>query len=363
MRYVFLILLAAFLASPSSAQMPDKYKEPEKYRKWREDQLIDQWIADGVEPPLKTVPADGMRKITVDGIARHYLFNPAQDPVSHDDEGARQAPAKKRPPLLVVIPDAKGLADSVKLGPIPDKAREAGRAVVFLETAREAQGMWNDGRAGTAFRDKSGKVIDDVAYFRAVVADVTARGEADPAKVFVAGAGSGSILAQRIVCRGETALAGAMFFLATTPEPFTESCAHKNPMSFLVVHATQDALFPFDGTRPRDLPRAASATPMLSGEDSAAFWRKVAKCGAKATDISPSDVNPDDDMSVAHIRHDCAGRKTVDWIRLEGAGHNLPLGANAAKADKGSTEMFGPRNYDFDVSVAAEDFMQRAGGK
>lgn len=369
MRYVFLMLVAALLASPAMAQKPDKYKEPEKYRAWREELLPEKQRKMIQEKKKVPVFAEGFRQITVDGIVRNYLFRAPQPQTLSDTAPAAPAKApetrKALPPLLVVIPGAKGTRDSVSLGPIPETAQAAGRAVVFLETTAGALGIWNDGRAGTIFKDRNGKVTDDMAYFNAVVSEIAALGLADTSKIFIAGIGSGSIFAQRIVCRGEAPVMGAMFFLATTPAPFAESCARKKPLSLLLVHATKDALFPFDGGRPSDLPPvAAGATPMMSGEEAAGFWRKFAGCGAKSSDLSPTDAKPDDGMSVLHTRFDgCDGKKTLDWIKIDGAGHNLPLGARGLMIGKGAEEMFAPRNYDFDVSLAAEDFMKRAGGK
>jgi polyhydroxybutyrate depolymerase len=88
--------------------------------------------------------------------------------------------------------------------------------------------------------------VDDVGFFRALIADVKAQRAVKPGHVFVVGHSNGGFLALRLACEagdvidGVVALAGSTWLDATR-------CPDGRDLPVLLVHGTDDATVPYLG--------------------------------------------------------------------------------------------------------------------
>jgi polyhydroxybutyrate depolymerase len=94
--------------------------------------------------------------------------------------------------------------------------------------------------------------VDDVAYVRAVLDDITAHHTIDTARVYASGFSNGGMMAHRLACEmadrisGIAAVSGASAQFDRSHNVYY-SCNPSRPIPILHVHATNDRNYPFAG--------------------------------------------------------------------------------------------------------------------
>lgn len=188
------------------------------------------------QPPQITGRSQSVT-LEVAGTTRRYLL---YLPGIHD----RGAPL----PLLVALHGGGGhaefMADEERYGLI-GKAERAGFAVVFpnghSRLPRGRLATWNAGGCCGNARDTGS---DDVAFIRAVVADVARRTPIDRQRIFATGMSNGGMMAYRLACEA------ADLFRAVAAVAGTEAvadCRPVRPVPVLHIHAHDDSHVLFDG--------------------------------------------------------------------------------------------------------------------
>ncbi len=275
-------------------------------------------------------PAEVRTRTLAQGEARrsYILYTP----------DAARAPAAGWP-LVVALHGGGGTADQMmRFSRFNEIAGREGFAVAF------PQGMhrrWNDGRV---FRGRSETDADDVAFIRAVVADIAAKGlPFDRRRIFAAGISNGGFMSFRLACQAADLFAAVAPVTATMPADLAPRCVPSGPVAVLVINGTADPLVPYAGGQVR-------AMFSLRGEvwptdRTLAFWARHNRC------TGPPDVRalPDRDstdgsrvVDIAYAR--CAGAH-VRLLRVEGGGHTWPGGAQYLPA-----AWIGPTNRDIDAT-------------
>lgn len=108
-----------------------------------------------------------------------------------------------------------------------------------------AIGDWNDGRTDTEGNPYD--TADDIGFLRKLVADLAARGLADPERVFFAGPSIGGVMVLRLLCDAPDLVAGAAIAIASLPSAAT--CPEAPPRPVFYLHGTEDDLMPPGGGR------------------------------------------------------------------------------------------------------------------
>jgi polyhydroxybutyrate depolymerase len=123
---------------------------------------------------------------------------------------------------------------------------EAGFITVYLQGC-DAAGAVCDGVKSYSWNDEAvdtGSAVDDVAYVRAVLAEVAADHRVDPSRVYAVGLGQGANMASLLACRA------ADLFAAVAPvngaAKFSE-CATGGPLSVFPVNGDRDQAAPWPG--------------------------------------------------------------------------------------------------------------------
>lgn len=88
--------------------------------------------------------------------------------------------------------------------------------------------------------------VDDVAYLRAVIADVKQRYNIDPGKVFVIGHSNGGFMGLRLACELSPQIS-AVISLAGSDWQNPMRCQPTQPVHILAVHGTMDESVPYAG--------------------------------------------------------------------------------------------------------------------
>ncbi len=110
-------------------------------------------------------------------------------------------------------------------------------------TDREGKRFWN---ATDACCDYGHLRVDDVAFLRALIADVKTNQSVDPRKVFVIGHSNGGFMALRLACDASDVVT-AVVSLAGAGFSDPARCASGQPVSVLAIHGNADDTVLYEG--------------------------------------------------------------------------------------------------------------------
>lgn len=280
-----------------------------------------------------------VRTIAVGGVARDYLLYAPE---------MRSVAADGGMPLVVALHGGNAVADMMSLY---SRFNEIAAREQFAVAYPYGVGRWwNDGRHYDG-RGESG--ADDVAFMRALVADVGAHVKIDRARVFATGISNGGFMSFRLACEAADLFAAIAPVAATMPAELGARCRPAKPVPVLLIHGTSDALVPYVGGHARTGNTLRGA--IWSADRSIAFWAARNGCpGAPAMRVLP-DLDPADGSRVIESEYrGCAGAPAA-LLRVEGGGHTWPGGVQILP-----TAMLGTTNRDIDASEAIWRFFKAA---
>jgi polyhydroxybutyrate depolymerase len=227
--------------------------------------------------------------IAVDGIQRSYIvYRPA----------GLSGPA----PLVVMLHGGYGSAAKAERAYGWDA--EADRAHFLVAYPNSVGVAWNTG--GGCCGQAATKNIADVGFISAMVRQVSAQADVDPARIYATGISNGGILAYTLACQ-------TTIFAAIGPDSATQlgSCDQPAPISIIHIHGTADTTIPYNGGEGSGSQHIdGPAIPSLN-----ATWRGIDQCTQPV--ITTKDTVT---TSIAA----CAGGRTVELISIAGAGHQWP---------------------------------------
>lgn len=275
------------------------------------------------------------RTLIHDGEVRsYYLYAPA-------------AEAETPRPLVLVLHgrggDGPGMA---RLTGFDEVADEHGFIAVYPSGLDE---QWNylEGVPGYSL------TTDDVGFFRALVADLSARFSLDPKRVYVAGFSNGGFMAQRLACEAPDLFAAFASVGAAGFGGLPLVCRTPRPVSLLLMHGTLDAVVPFEGmSQPGP---SGPVTVLASVADTLGFWAAYGGCGTdgESRSLPQRGLSPGTDVRVFSLT-DCPGDDEIVLYIVRGGGHNWP-----GQPGKLPEEVAGAVNQDIDAGEVIWAFFAR----
>jgi polyhydroxybutyrate depolymerase len=212
-------------------------------------------------------------------------------------------------------------------------------------------GHWNDGRASEHW---SGRSSDDVAFIRALAAELVRTGAVDPRRIYVTGPSNGGMMTFRLVCEAAGLFAADSPIIASMPADLATRCKPAQPIPILVMNATADPLVPYRGG---EVGFRGERGRVLSTDETMSLLRNVNGCsGQSKTDTLP-DTDPTDGSTVAVISWtDCSSHAPVVLYQISGAGHRIPHRHEGARpvVDR----LLGRANRDFEAAEAIWSFFK-----
>jgi polyhydroxybutyrate depolymerase len=233
-------------------------------------------------------------------------------------------------PVLLLLhpynPRPERFAEGLGIGPAA-----AARGLIVVSprglTDRQGNAFWN---ATDTCCDFDGRGSDDVAYLKAVLADVRARYRVDEGRIYALGFSNGAFMAYRLSCEG-VGLAGIVAIAgATWKDP--ARCRAERPVAVLHVQGDADEIVPFGGgVVTRRLP-GGPRPPVPAAVESVGFWAARDGC-AGADEIGTLDVDaaiPGAESRIERWR-DCRAGGVELWT-VAGGRHNLSFTSQALGA-------------------------------
>lgn len=254
--------------------------------------------------PLALPTGESTHRLSFGGRERSYLL---YVPASVD--------ASLPVPLIFVFHGGTGNAqNAARMSGFNPIADQHGFIVVYPNgTGRLSDDKlltWNGGSC-CGFAQKEN--VDDVAFVRAIVAELQAQAPIDPQRVYATGMSNGGILSHRLGCEA------ADLFAAIAPVSGTlnlSSCKPSQPVSVIEFHGDADQHIPYTGGYG---PQSLVEVNFTSVQDSLNFW-----VGADGCSAPPQSETHDD------IRHDtwngCTPGTAVELYTILGGGHAWPGG-------------------------------------
>jgi polyhydroxybutyrate depolymerase len=184
---------------------------------------------------------------------------------------------KTKPLPLVVLFHGYG-SDSVQQDAyfgLSNLADQKGFLLALPDGTRNSTGLrfWNATDGCCNFYKQS---VDDVLYFRAIVADVQSRYAVDPRRVFVVGHSNGAFMSHRLACEASEQIA-AIVSLAGAQWKDPAKCQPSKPVAILEVHGDADATIHYDGGVVDD-PIGPPGGPYPSARETVAQWAVLEGC-------------------------------------------------------------------------------------
>jgi polyhydroxybutyrate depolymerase len=252
-------------------------------------------------------------------------------------------------PLVVALHGGGGTAEQMmSFSHFNAIAAREGFAVAYPQGISR---RWNDGRV---FRGRSETDADDVAFVRAVVADIAEKGTLlDRKRIFAAGISNGGFMSFRLACDAADLFAAVAPVTATLPADLGPRCRPAQRVAVLVINGTADPLVPYAGGQVRAM--FTLRGEIWSTDRTVAFWAKQNGC------VEPPDVRAMADrdtadgsrvIDVSYVR--CAGPR-VRLLRVEGGGHTWP-----GRAQYLPVAWVGPTNRDIDATEVIWRFFKAA---
>jgi polyhydroxybutyrate depolymerase len=202
-------------------------------------------------------------------------------------------------------------------------------------------GHWNDTRALSR--------VDDVAFVRAVIAELERSYPVDPARIYATGISNGGFFAQRLACDLSEQIAAVASVAATMPETLVRVCHPSNPVSILFMQGTADPLVHIEGGN-----IARTHGRNISLADATHFWIDH---NQTATKPDSSDL-PSHDSNGTSVHRDTysEGKQDTEVVvyTIRGGGHTWP-----GRPQYFPAVLVGKTNYDIDASEVILEFFSR----
>jgi poly(3-hydroxybutyrate) depolymerase len=242
--------------------------------------------------PAPAITTPQSAQLTVGGWERTYQL------VRPSEQGPR--------PTIIVLHGLEGTgADMARRTGLDQSAPRAGFVGVFPDGVRKRWNSFPPGTEPALYVERNrefGGIPDDVAFLKALVADLVRRGISDPKRIYLAGLSNGGFMTLRMICADAGLLAGAAVLVSGMLDPTGADCRPARPVPVLMVSGTADPIVPYGGGPVQPGPYAN----VWSTERLTAFLRERNGC-ADSADVSD---RPD------------AGRNRVvlfRWTRCSGA--------------------------------------------
>jgi len=244
-------------------------------------------------PVRKRFVRSTRHSIVVDGRVRTYsVYHPA-------GVGANA-------PLVVALHGGFGVGVNTEEHTHWDPVAERGK---FVAAFPDGAHGWNwGGCCGNGQKPGTVDPIDDVKFLTMMVARIEATDRVDRRRVYFTGFSAGANMTFRMACQAKIPIAA----IAPVAGTVDTACDHPQPLSVLSLNGTLDTQIPIAGGKSTG-PYVRDVLPSIPSVLNK--WRAIDRCKPASPKISPP---------VTVTIDACPHGRTVEWIVIDGAGHQWP---------------------------------------
>jgi polyhydroxybutyrate depolymerase len=167
--------------------------------------------------------------------------------------------------------------------------------------------------------------VDDVAFVRSLIADISSLANIDPRRIYATGFSNGAIFTYYLACEMADQIAAFAPLSATQVVSDQAACQPSRPVPLLHFHGTADRLNPYNGGT------TSAGTEFTSVEQAIAFWVTFDGCPA-------SPVRSTSGSIVHDLYSPCSAGSVVELYTITGGEHAWP-GGEAVSAQVGEPNM------------------------
>ncbi|MCR9183992.1 MAG: hypothetical protein NXH81_01205 [Halieaceae bacterium] len=228
-----------------------------------------------------------------------------------------------QPPVLFVLHGSMGSATQMRKASYRAFELLADREGLVIVYADGYENHWNDCRGGASYSANL-ENIDDVGFFRALVAVLEERYNADPRHVYATGLSNGGHMAFRLALEAPDLIAGIAPIAANLPVPDNMDCEPSGKaVATLIINGTEDPVNPYAGGLV-DVFGETSRGHVLSSFDTARYWAALAGYSGAAQQQAWDDRAPDDGTTITSAKWSSPTGVSVGLITVKGGGHSVP---------------------------------------
>lgn len=183
---------------------------------------------------------------------------------------------------------------------------------------------WNAGGGANGWQCVSGRAcedgVDDIAYFRALLEDLSRWVAIDPRRVHATGLSNGGAMSHRLACQLSDRIASIAALGGANQFATTSTCAPRRPVPVLQIHGTADRCWGYEGGKAACAQRDDKSK--IAVEESMRIWAAINGC-ASVQPAQPMASEPR--IETTQLRWAGCRAETV-LIRMTGGGHVWPGG-------------------------------------
>ncbi|MCG8605315.1 hypothetical protein MJD09_09985 [bacterium] len=215
-------------------------------------------------------------------------------------------------PLIIAFHGSRDSGSNFQSGTGFDEAAdEHGFITVYPDNIGD---NWAEGCNCTA-ADSLG--IDDVGFTMALIDTLEARFAIDTRRIYAMGFSQGALFVQRLACEEAGTFSAIAGVAATLSKPLSEACTPPAPLSMLIMHGTEDPVFPWTGLN-------QGLLSVLGADEAIDFWIEKNGCPGQVN-TTTENIRPGLRLLQKRYRA-CAQGTEVYLYAIEGGGHTWPQG-------------------------------------
>ena len=238
-----------------------------------------------------------------------------------------QRPAGQGPhPTIIMLHSGGGGAEQeLRSSGLAQLGPQEGFLAVFPEATG---GLWNFFPPGketlqyVQFFKRHGGLPKDVAFLKALVADLVRDGMSDPRRIYLAGRSLGGAMVLRLACVDAGNFAAIGLLISAMPEVVGSDRHPHKPVPVLMINGTDDRVLPFRGER------TVRGDILWSTERLVAFFNDLNGCAEPAQLSAQAGQQTQNVVIERQTR--CAGGPVILY-RLVGGGHDVPAALKASQ--------------------------------
>jgi polyhydroxybutyrate depolymerase len=237
-------------------------------------------------------------------------------------------------------------------------AEREGFIIAYPDGTANALGFrtWNQGGAGDGTLQcphACEEGIDDVAYFKALLGDITAVAAVDPRRIYATGFSNGAAMSHRLACELPDQFAAVAPVGGANQFAGAADCKPGRAVPILAIHGRGDPCWPYDGGEGTCLSvqegNYIAVEPSMIGSVDAPGWAIRNGCDPAPISTPLADAVEDGTSATLTTFAGCAAETAL--IAVEGAGHTWPGGDQYLEV-----EQIGGLSRDFSASERVVEF-------